>query len=322
MNCDEYLPLISGHLDGMNSQIEERRLQEHLRSCESCRALLAQMEQNDALLKRSAVTPPAGLSERIMEQVRREKQAPRKKRWIPLAVSGAAAAAMLSLVVFGSLPMWGGAGSADTAAAEAIDQSKLAVTGAAAEPQEGAFEGTDAAILPPEDTENDMSFSGSPVETYTVTGTDELLQSVQGSGFIPNFPMYGSYGTPAEPTESSKRSAAAYRATAPMLIVWDAETVDALADRTPEDLNEYAPLNAKLAPSLYARCQAMLPLLRELDVISPAEGFGVTVYSVPYETMMEVFDECVGVYENAIYYPAQITSPDACTIVLIHVNHE
>ena len=31
MKCDNsYLPLISGHIDGCNSEIEERRLQQHL----------------------------------------------------------------------------------------------------------------------------------------------------------------------------------------------------------------------------------------------------------------------------------------------------
>lgn len=80
MNCDEYLPLISGHLDGVNSEIEERRLQEHLETCEACRVLLSQMEQNDALLQ-SAATPPADLTDRIMNAVRKEKRTA-KKRWI------------------------------------------------------------------------------------------------------------------------------------------------------------------------------------------------------------------------------------------------
>lgn len=30
MNCNDYLPLLSGHLDGENSPEEEQRLQAHL----------------------------------------------------------------------------------------------------------------------------------------------------------------------------------------------------------------------------------------------------------------------------------------------------
>ena len=33
MNCNDYLSLLSGHLDGENSPEEEQRLQAHLAQC-------------------------------------------------------------------------------------------------------------------------------------------------------------------------------------------------------------------------------------------------------------------------------------------------
>lgn len=298
MNCDEYLPLISGHIDDANSEIEERRLQEHLKTCAACRALLSQMEESDALLRASAATPPADLSARIMAQVRSKKQPAfsRKQRWIPIAASGLAAAALLSFVVFGSMPFWGGAGAADSAAAE--NAFKSSATAAPAEPAEQPANGSLSVGSVPE-------------------------AAAQDYGFAPDFPMYA-YADQSDITETTadtvKRNPTRYAASAPMLIVWDAEGVDVLSAFEPEDLNEYAPLRANLAPSLFARFQTVLPLLREFDRISPADGFGITVYTVPYETLMEAFDECVGLYENAIYYPAAITAPDACSVVLIDIS--
>ena len=72
MNCNDYLPLLGGHLDSMNTAVEEQRLQKHLSACKHCRALLAQMEQTDALLHASKAEPPADLTARIMAQVRKE----------------------------------------------------------------------------------------------------------------------------------------------------------------------------------------------------------------------------------------------------------
>ncbi len=332
MNCDEYLPLISGHLDGENSEFEERRLQEHLQTCENCRTLLAFMEQNDALLKDSTAEPPADLTDRIMRQVRKEKQPKKsaKKRWIPTAVTALAAAALLALVFWGNLPIL--KPSTDAMKAE---------TSAAYEPEAVA----DAV----ENTAYEYSVSGyeapeSPVATVAAAPTeapalqDEPLENAPDgideskvlTGLIPDFPVYSvgtatvSDGTEAgtslyAPTETGpRRYGLHYTQSAPMLIVWGADSLTVLEELEPEDLNEFAPLTAKLAPSLYERYQAVLPLLRDFDQISPAEGYGITVYTVPYETMMEAFKECAGVYENAIYYPAEFTAPDECVIVLVN----
>lgn len=121
-HCNEYLPLLSGHLDGVNSEKEEARLQAHLKQCRHCRTLLAQMEAVDAAMTDGLPEPPADLTDRIMEQVRREPKKRRfGKRIFTLSAAGLAAAAMLALVFSGKIGLLSGymeyTKSADIAAA-------------------------------------------------------------------------------------------------------------------------------------------------------------------------------------------------------------
>lgn len=107
MKCNQIIPLLSGHLDGANSEIEERRLQQHLKTCRHCRELLAQMEENDALLASQEAQPPVDLTARIMSQVRKEEKKPRFGRnfLISTAATGLAAAALLAFVVWGNVSL-------------------------------------------------------------------------------------------------------------------------------------------------------------------------------------------------------------------------
>ena len=66
MNCNDYLPLLSGHLDGENSPEEEQRLQAHLAQCANCRARLQAFERGDRLLRADTAVPPAGLTASIL----------------------------------------------------------------------------------------------------------------------------------------------------------------------------------------------------------------------------------------------------------------
>lgn len=333
MNCDEYLPLISGHLDGENSEFEERRLQEHLQTCEDCRALLSLMEQNDALLKDSAAEPPADLTDRIMRQVRKEKQPKKsaKKRWIPAVTTGLAAAALLALVFWGNLPVV-------KPSKDAVKAEGAVYTEAPAETVK--YSGEDVYSYAPlaEDSLETSVVTDAAAPTEAPTVQDEPVETLpdvipdESKGvteLVPDFPAYTNDtvtisgrteadGSLHAPTETGpRRTGLHYTQSAPMLIVWGADSLTVLEELEPEDLNEFAPLSAKLAPSLYERYQAVLPLLRDFDQISPAEGYRIAVFTVPYETMMEAFKECAGVYENAIYYPASFTAPDECVIVLV-----
>lgn len=66
MNCNDYLSLLSGHLDGENSPEEEQRLQAHLAQCANCRARLQAFERGDRLLRADTAVPPAGLTASIL----------------------------------------------------------------------------------------------------------------------------------------------------------------------------------------------------------------------------------------------------------------
>lgn len=102
MNCEEYTDLISGHLDGQNSQAEEQALQAHLEACPHCRALLNDLEQTDRLLA-EVPAPPANLTAEIMKKVRAKKhrKKPLYRYFLPAATL--ATAAVLALAVFGAM---------------------------------------------------------------------------------------------------------------------------------------------------------------------------------------------------------------------------
>ncbi len=105
MNCDFDITLISGHLDGENTQAEDERLLAHLETCAHCRELLAIMQENDARLKEETVQPPLDLTNRIMQQVRKQPKKSKKPFYISVAASGLAAAAMLALVISGGVKL-------------------------------------------------------------------------------------------------------------------------------------------------------------------------------------------------------------------------
>lgn len=109
MHCNEYLHLLSGHLDHTNSDKEEKRLQGHLKTCKHCRELLAQMEANDLLLNDEAIVPPADLTDRIMAQVKTESRKRfNYRRFVPFTAAGLAAAAMFTLIISGRIPLLAG----------------------------------------------------------------------------------------------------------------------------------------------------------------------------------------------------------------------
>ncbi len=96
MNCNDYLPLICGYLDGENTESENKNLQAHLVSCVLCRDILAQMQENDRLLA-EVPQAPMDLTCRIMQQVRKEpKKHNHWKRW-SAALSAAAVLAVVLL---------------------------------------------------------------------------------------------------------------------------------------------------------------------------------------------------------------------------------
>ena len=95
MSCEEALILISGYLDGTNTEEETTRLRSHLECCPDCRQVLRTLEEIDYGVVALKEEPPADLKDAVMNAIRAEAKPRRKsRRWIPIA-----AAAALMLVV-------------------------------------------------------------------------------------------------------------------------------------------------------------------------------------------------------------------------------
>lgn len=99
MNCSDYLELISGHIDGVNTAEEEALLHAHLAECPDCWNLLAAYEQIDDNTSELSVTAPAGLKDSIMREI---SKAPAKKKtsraWTGVLVSAGMVAAAAGIV--------------------------------------------------------------------------------------------------------------------------------------------------------------------------------------------------------------------------------
>ena len=103
MNCNEYIILISGSIDGTNPEKEEQRLQSHLAVCPHCRKVLKDMQDNDRTLRNQVLTPPLRITHNVMTAVRKDAAAKRRSRLRTYVVSIAAAAAVLCLVLTASI---------------------------------------------------------------------------------------------------------------------------------------------------------------------------------------------------------------------------
>lgn len=144
MTCEEALVLISGHLDGENTEQEEAQMQAHLEVCPSCREILEALSQMDLKIQNLEVEPPTHFCENVMAAIRAEQVPVRKKKhpiWPVLTT--AAAAALLLAVGVSTLPK---------PAAQAADEAEPMLARSAEDTMEFAV--YDAAD---EDTENKMA---------------------------------------------------------------------------------------------------------------------------------------------------------------------
>lgn len=91
MTCEDALVLLSGHLDGENSEEEEARLSAHLLQCPQCRELLEAFQAADQGILSLTEEPPQALREEILDAVRKEPQQKRRAyapRWaLPIAAA-------------------------------------------------------------------------------------------------------------------------------------------------------------------------------------------------------------------------------------------
>lgn len=102
MNCNDYILLLSGHIDGLNSKKDEKTLESHLAVCPQCRQALEEMKANDTILKNESLTPPDRVLKNVMTQVRKDAKK-KHRRMVNYIASFAAAAAVICLVLMTSL---------------------------------------------------------------------------------------------------------------------------------------------------------------------------------------------------------------------------
>lgn len=108
--CGRFETLLSLYADGMASAKEAGRVEAHIESCESCRALLAAARATSVTLaEKPAPEFPAGLSERLRRAIAEERllaaprtlPAARRRVLFPrLALAGALASVLLVAAVF------------------------------------------------------------------------------------------------------------------------------------------------------------------------------------------------------------------------------
>lgn len=133
MNCDKALEAMSAKLDGELSEDEARELEEHLKTCASCRKLMAELTEMESGLESLCAEPPETLAPGVMRAIRAEKAEKQKKRrphvttWL---IAGAAALA-LALGAAGviELPGFGGNGHANVSVGDALTQKEAQTLG-------------------------------------------------------------------------------------------------------------------------------------------------------------------------------------------------
>lgn len=131
MTCEEALVLLSGHLDGENSEEEEARLSAHLRQCPACRDLLAAFEAADQGILSLTEEPPQTLREEILNAVRKEPRQKRRRHIARWALPVAAAAVLAIFLGTKHLPMPAlqstgtAAASYDAATARAVTEDSV-----------------------------------------------------------------------------------------------------------------------------------------------------------------------------------------------------
>ena len=99
MSCEEILPLIHGHLDGINTEAEEQQLQAHLQTCPACQSLLSMYEQIDAQVQQLEVEAPEQLASGVMYKIGLEKNGRKRRFGFGRGTAWAAAAAAVVLVI-------------------------------------------------------------------------------------------------------------------------------------------------------------------------------------------------------------------------------
>lgn len=154
MTCEDAMMLLSGHLDGVNTQEEESELFAHLQTCSGCRDLLAAFEAADAGIAALEAEPPAGLTDRILDAVRQEPRRRKSARPWLVPVATAAAVAVVCWAGLQALPQMSTSTAVDNAVPAQMTRTETTVTAdcATAETEETETESFTATATAPENT--------------------------------------------------------------------------------------------------------------------------------------------------------------------------
>ncbi len=356
MQCDHsYLPLLSGHLDGSNSETEEKRLEKHLKSCRHCRELLQSMEEADLLLVQSIFEPPADLTARIMRAVEQEpkKKKSRKRYYFSTALAGLAAAAVLCFALLGdNLPLLPEKANSSAPEVRVADEADLPSPAEAEEqlqsPDSFATDEENALLLDtaqdsaPEELASEqiaaLESTVSSTQTHTqptetappgaVADPEPTNQADPSSDFEP--PTLPALETEASDTSTHNYSSTfGYRAPisgkdtsasgVPTLVIWDA-SADELSLPFGAQKKEFSALRENDSTSLYQQFASALSLLRKPTSLSGSRiylAFTSEIYSITYDELQELLNRCVQKYELAFYLPKEIGDLSNCQLILI-----
>lgn len=288
MHCEEYIDLISGHVDGINSAEDEARLQAHLQECEHCRALLEAYSSIDAILAQEDAEPPAHLKENIMQAVKATPRKHRNKKGLFVGIgSGLAAAACLAVILF-SIP------SLEKSMNDAVNEAAY-----------------------------NMEANDIPDAYYNiVTPTGETMESPTAYRH-PEKEVYNGNGdghlTVAAP-EVQGGTADAEVSEAPLLIIWGAVPADIPAlnglTEVSGDLSaaQYAGPSASLFGRLQEICVGGKGHMNGPDAKDP--GNTVHTYETDLATLQSIAAACSS-YEHVIYYPSEMREDAVCTILVV-----
>ncbi|MDR0890154.1 MAG: zf-HC2 domain-containing protein, partial [Oscillospiraceae bacterium] len=216
MNCEEFHGLISGRIDGENTEEENRRLDAHLEACEDCRELLAALTQTQADIFALREAPPADLTQRIMQTVqsapRKRQRNARKSFFFGSAATALVACAVFALIALGKIPLPHLADKKDAAVAEAAPQSAALGSGDSvmkyAQLNDSLLYG--CAVAP---GSNSGASLPAPFESDRLYGTEESTE------FAPN-----ESESSGEPTESFvSRGLITPAVNAPLMVFWNAD---------------------------------------------------------------------------------------------------
>ena len=133
MSCEDFVLLISGHLDNENTPEQEAQLRAHLQTCPDCRRLLTAWQTLEPRVQALAEPAPEGLKQSVMDRIAAQSgprlvRPAKRFRLNAGAKLGLAAACLILLVGVGavSLPKLG----SKPASADALEKAS-AVTEAA-----------------------------------------------------------------------------------------------------------------------------------------------------------------------------------------------